>query len=391
MELLPTNDQRKINMINDALKTLTEEGTGGMAKILTTLFNEAMKIERANALNAMPYERNESRLGYANGFKEKTIATTFGKITLDIPQARGMSFYPQSLEKGMRSERALKLAVAEMYITGVSTRKVTEVTEKLCGLEISSTQVSRMTKILDTELQMFRERLLGPIQYLMLDAMYEKVRHNGTVISIPTLIAIGITKFGKREVVGVSTSLSEAEIHWRDFLSSLINRGLCGVELITSDDHPGLKAARKSVFPSVPWQRCQFHMAQNAQQYAPKKSMRIELGQELRNIFNSPTLTDAQLYKNKVVEKYKKSAPEFVRWLDDNIDEGLVVYNFPQEHRIKTRTSNMLERVNKEIRRRTRVAGLFPNKESVLRLISACLQEEHEVWATEPPYLKIIE
>ncbi|MBF0297147.1 MAG: transposase, partial [Oligoflexia bacterium] len=185
--------------------------------------------------------------------------------------------------------------------------------------------------------------------------------------------------------------LSEAEIHWREFLVSLVNRGLTGLELITSDDHPGLKAARKSVFPSVPWQRCQFHIAQNAQQYAPKKSMRIEIGQEVRNIFNSPTIEDAREYINKVINKYNKKAPEFVNWLNANIEEGLVVYNFPKEHRIKIRTANMIERLNKEIRRRTRVAGLFPNKESVLRLVTALLQEEHEGWETEAPYIKILE
>ncbi|MBF0300460.1 MAG: IS256 family transposase [Oligoflexia bacterium] len=391
MELLPTNDQRNHSILDDVLKTLTEEGTGGILKVMTTLMNEAMKIERSSVLKAAPYERAEDRTGHANGYKDKTINTSMGKITLDIPQARGISFYPQCLEKGMRSERALKLAIAEMYVTGVSTRKVTEITEKLCGMEISSTQVSRLTKLLDVELYNFRNRQLGQMRYLLLDAIYEKIRHNGIVISLPVLIAIGINKAGKREVLGISVGLSEAEIHWREFLVSLVNRGLTGLELITSDDHPGLKAARKSVFPSVPWQRCQFHIAQNAQQYAPKKSMRIEIGQEVRNIFNSPTIEDAREYINKVINKYNKKAPEFVNWLNTNIEEGLVVYNFPKEHRIKIRTANMIERLNKEIRRRTRVAGLFPNQESVLRLVTALLQEEHEGWETEAPYVKILE
>ncbi|MBF0297626.1 MAG: transposase, partial [Oligoflexia bacterium] len=230
MELLPTtNDQKHHNILSEALKTLTEEGTGGMLKVMTTLMNEAMKIERSSALKASPYERVDDRVGYANGYKEKTINTSMGKITLDIPQARGISFYPQSLEKGMRSERALKLAIAEMYVTGVSTRKVTEITEKLCGMEISSTQVSRLSKLLDVELYNFRNRQLGQMRYLLLDAIYEKIRHNGIVISLPVLIAIGINKAGKREVLGISVGLSEAEIHWREFLVSLVNRGLTGL------------------------------------------------------------------------------------------------------------------------------------------------------------------
>ena len=217
------------------------------------LLNEAMKVERAEALGADPYERTPERTGYANGFKPKTLQTRMGAITVEIPQARGISFYPQSLEKGIRSERALKLAIAEMYVNGVSTRRVTEITEVLCGLDISSTQVSRFSKILDEELEKFRTRKLGCFPYILLDARYEKVRHNDEVIDHAVLIAIGVNLKGQREVLGVSTSFSEAEVHWRAFLQSLIQRGLHGVELIVSDDHSGMKAARKAIFPNVPW------------------------------------------------------------------------------------------------------------------------------------------
>ncbi len=387
----PTSNKEQFNTTDSIVKLLISQGTDAILPVFRTLMNEAMKIERNEAIGAKPYERSDNRQGYANGYKDKTINTGIGKITLDIPQARGMSFFPQSLEKGMRSERALKLAIAEMYVTGVSTRKISDITEKLCGLNISSTQVSNLTKLLDEDLNKFRTRSLGSFMYVQLDAIYEKIRYSGTVQSLPVFIAIGIDKLGKREVLGVSTSLSEAEIHWRSFMVSLHKRGLSAMQLITSDDHPGLKKAARSVFPSVPWQRCQFHMASNAQSYAPKKNMKLEIGQAVRNIFNSPTIEDARDFINKTINKFTKSAPKFVKWLEENIEEGLVVYNYPKEHRIKIRTSNCLERVNKEIRRRTKVAGLFPNEASALRLVTAILQETHESWATEPPYVKIMD
>lgn len=373
------------------MELLISQGTEAILPVFQRLMNTAMKIERNQAIGADPYQRTPNRQGSANGFKPKTINTGLGKITLDIPQARGMRFFPQSLEKGMRSERALKLAIAEMYVQGVSTRKVSEITEKLCGVDISSTQVSNLSKELDEDLELFRTRNLGRFIYVQFDAIYEKIRHAGSVQSLPILVAIGIDSLGKREVLGVSSSLSEAEIHWRNFMLSLHKRGLCGIKLITSDDHPGLRKAVKTVFPSVPWQRCQFHMAQNAQSYAPKKTMRVEIGQAVRNIFSSPTLEDAEHMFKKAMTKYSESAPEFVKWLEENVEEGLVVYNYPKEHRIKIRTSNCLERVNKEIRRRTKVAGLFPNEESCLRLVTAILQEVHESWATEPAYIKLSE
>ena len=220
-----------------------------------------------------------------------------------------------------------------------------------------------------------------------MDAIYLKVRHNGSVIDMAILLAYGVNPEGKREILGASASLSEAEIHWREFFKSLQARGMRGLHLIVSDDHAGLKSARMSVFPSVPWQRCQFHLCQNAQSYVPKKSMRMEIAEVMREIFNSPTLEMAQEMKRKVIEKYRQRAPEFSKWLEANVDEGLTVYQFPKEHRKKIRTSNGIERVNKEIKRRTRVAVLFPNKESALRLVTGVIMEIHEDWVTGKQYL----
>jgi putative transposase len=371
------------------IQVLDQHGFDGMARAIGILVNEAMKIERNEALGAQPYQRTDHRRGYANGFKPKTLATRVGKVELQVPQTRDMEFYPKSLERGVRSERALKLAVAEMYVQGVSTRKVTKITSELCGLDVSSSQVSRAAKLLDEELQAWRERPLGKLVYLTLDARYEKVRHGGTVVDCAVLVAVGVLPNGKRTVLGVSAKLSEAEVHWREFLHSLVQRGLHGIEMITSDAHEGLKAARKSVFPGIPWQRCQFHLQQNATAYVPKVDMRSEVAADLRGIFNASNAHEAERMLKLSVDKYRVTAPTLAEWMEHNVPEGLTVFARPENHRKKLRTSNMIERLNKEIKRRTRVATLFPNEASLLRLVSAVLAEVDEEWQTGKSYLNI--
>jgi putative transposase len=374
---------------SDVMELLAEHGLDAMPNAIRILLNEAMKIERAHALGAAPYERSENRTGQANGFKPKTLDTRIGKITFAVPQTRGVEFYPQSLERGVRSERALKLAVAEMYVQGVSTRKVNQVMEELCGLQVSSSQVSRCAELLDEELSQWRNRPLGPIPYLILDARYEKVRHGGSVISCAVLIAIGIGPDGKRSILGVSVSLSEAEVHWREFLASLQDRGLHGVQLIVSDDHAGLKAAREARFAGVPWQRCQFHLIQNALHYVPKVSMRKEAAADLKTVLDAPDRSQAQRLLQQIVAKYATTAPKLSAWLESNVAESLTVFDLPAAHRRRLRTSNLLERINKEIKRRTRVATLFPNEASLLRLVSAVLAEIDEEWQTGKIYLNM--
>jgi putative transposase len=372
---------------NELIQLLAEHGFEGMAQVMELLLNEVMKWERSAALQAAPYERSEKRRGHANGFKPKTVSTRVGPLKLKVPQTRGVEFYPSALERGERSERALKLAVAEMYVQGVSTRKVADVTLELCGLEVSSMQVSRVAKLLDEELEAWRNRSLDRTPYLILDARYEKVRHGGSVIDCAVLVAIGILPSGKRTILGVSVSLSEAEVHWRTFLKSLIDRGLHGVELITSDDHSGLEQARQACFAGVPWQRCQFHLMQNAMHHVPRVAMRREVGEDLRRVFDAPDAAEARRQLDLVVQKYAESAPQLAAWLEENIPEGLTVFRLPTAHRRKLRTTNMLERVNKEIKRRTRVATLFPNQASLLRLASAVLIEISEEWETGKTYL----
>ncbi len=374
---------------DQVVQLLADYGFDGMAQAMQILMNEAMKIERNEVLNAAPYERCSDRRGYANGYKPKTVNTRIGSLELAVPQTRDIEFYPKSLERGVRSERALKLAVAEMYVQGVSTRKVAEITQELCGLDITSTQVSRAAQLLDEELHQWRNRPLGEIPYLILDARYEKVRHGGSVIDCAVLIAIGITPQGKRSILGVSVSLSEAEIHWREFLQSLQDRGLHGVRLIVSDDHAGLKEARKARLAGVPWQRCQCHLQRNAAKYVPKVSMRKEVAEILRKIFDAVDLHAAEQLLGATVTKYQKSAPRLAAWLEANIPEGLTVLGLPAAHRKRLRTTNMLERQNREIKRRTRVATLFPNEASLLRLVSAVLSEISEDWETGKTYLNM--
>lgn len=382
--------EKENSLLSAVLEVITRDGSEGMSEVFRVLLNEAMKAERSAVINAQPYERSEDRLGYANGYKPKTLNTRMGSITVEIPQARGISFYPRSLERGCRSEKALKLAIAEMYVTGVSTRRVTEITEQLCGLDISSTQVSRIAATLDQELEKFRNRPLSCYPYMLLDARYEKIRHDGRVIDAAVLVAIGVNTEGRREILGVSVKISEAETHWREFLQTLKARGLHGLELLVSDDHSGLKAARKAVFPAVPWQRCQFHFAQNAQAYVPKRSMRDEIAQAVRDIFNASSKQEALDQTARVAQNYKVSAPEFANWLEQNIEDCLQVFNLPIDFQTRLRTVNALELLNREIKRRTLVARIFPNTDSLLRLVTAILVEVHDGWVSSPmPYLNL--
>jgi putative transposase len=380
--------QQHDNAFDDAMELLIENGFDGMADVLRILLNEAMKIEREQVLSANAYQRTPDRKGYANGYKPKTVDTRMGRITVDVPQVRGdVEFYPSALEKGCRSERALKVAIAEMYVKGISTRRVTGVLEKMCGLDISSTQVSRAAKILDEELGKWRDRPLDEYPYLILDAHYEKVRQDSSVQSCAVFTAIGINTDGKREILGVSVSLSEAEVHWREFLKSLLNRGLHGVRLITSDDHSGLKAARQSLFNGVPWQRCQFHLQQNAHAYVPKKTMLKEVKDDIADIFAAPCGQLAHTRLSFYVEKYAEIAPKLSDWMETNIADGLTVFDFPQKHRRRMRTTNPLERLHEELNRRTNVARIFPNEASLIRLISAIEMEISEDWVAGKRYL----
>jgi putative transposase len=372
--------QENYNLSSSTIEELTRNGLEAIPELVRVILNNVMQIERSNYLQAQAYERTEERQGHANGYKPKTVRTKLGDITFAIPQVREGGFYPSALEKGMRSERALLIALAEMYVQGVSTRRVKTITEELCGVEISAMQVSRAAQQLDDVLQEWRERPLGEIQYLYADARYEKVREAGQVRDAAVLVATGITPEGERQVLGVSVSLSEHETHWKSFFKDLRDRGMRGVKLVISDDHVGLGAARRAVLGSVPWQRCQFHLQQNAASYVPKQSMRKEVAADIRAMFNAPDRKTAEQYLQATIQKYARSAPRLSAWMEENLAEGFTVFDFPLDHRRLIRTTNSLERINREIRRRTRVVGVFPNEASCLRLISARLMEISEEW-----------
>jgi transposase-like protein len=372
--------QTDYTSLEELTDVLSQQGWGAIPELLRILVNQAMVEERAKFLQAEAYQRSAQRTGHANGFKPKTVKTRVGAITFAVPQVREGGFYPAALEKGLRSERALVMTLAEMYVQGVSTRKVKEITAQLCGFEVSAEAVSRATAQLDAVLQAWRERPLGEITYLYLDARYEKVREAGQVRDMAVLLATGISPTGERQVLGVSTSLSEHETHWKAFLQGLKDRGMHGVKLVISDDHSGLGAARRAVLGSVPWQRCQFHLQRNAGAYVPRQSMRAEVAADIRAIFNAADRKTAEELLQTVIQKYALTAPRLSAWLEDNLPDGFTVFDFPLEHRRHIRTTNSLERVNKEIRRRTRVVGIFPNEESCLRLISALLMEISEEW-----------
>lgn len=377
-------------VLTEAMEQVIEHGLDGLGEAMTILLNEAMRIERSRALQAAPWERTEQRLGYANGYKDKALKTRLGRLQLNIPQVRGdVSFYPSALERGLRSERALLLAMAEMYIKGVSTRKVQDVLQKLCDLEITATQVSRACEQLDQEIELWRNRPLGCIPFLQLDATYEKVRCDGTVVSCAVLIATGVNLEGKRSILGVSVSLSEAEVHWRDFLSSLKERGIHGIEMITSDDHQGLKAALRATFSGIPWTRCHVHLQRNAAAYVPRLHMRAEVAQDIRSILNAPDLEEAERLLAKTAKKYESKASRLARWMQANLPDGFTVFKLPPYQRRRLRSTNMLERLNKEIKRRTRVATLFPNEQSLLRLVSAILMEISDEWEAGRIYLRM--
>ena len=379
-------------VIAELMEQLIAHGPEAMGEAFTELVNLAMRLERERFLGAGRYERTPERRGYANGYKPKRVDTPAGTVTVEVPKTRGHGgapFYPQALERGRRSCRAVMLAVAEMYVKGVSTRDAARVMAEF-GLEgLSSTQVSRAAKLLDDELEAWRERDLGAFPYLVLDARYEKVREGGVVRDAAVLTAVGVDPDGRRRILGVSAKPSEAEVHWRGFLDRLVARGLRGVTYVVSDDHAGLGVARKAVLPGAVWQRCQFHLALNAIHHAPTLAIRRRIGAELRRIWNAATLEDAEAELRRLVASYAAAAPDLAAWLEANVPEGLAAFTLPEGHRKRLRTANPIERaVQQELKRRTAKVRVFPSRDALLRLVSAVLAEIDDEWlATDRRYI----
>ena len=370
--------------IFEMMQTLMNEGTKGFPDVVAKMYNLAMRFERELHLGAGRYERAEERRGYANGYKPKSLNTAAGRLRLQIPQVRGCDrpFYPKSLERGSRSDRALKMAVAEMYIKGVSTRKVQSVFEELCDMNITADQVSRAMRELDEELENWRNRPIGAVKVLFADATYHKARVNGVVVSTATFIVTGVLEDGHRAILAVDSDVSENEVHWRRILTRLVERGMHGVRLVVSDSHDGLRAAREAALPGVPWQRCQMHLQQNAQAFVTKTSLKPEVAADIRSVFNARSLDEAKRILAEIVDKYAKTQSRLSAWMEDNIPEGLTVFSFPAAARQFLRTNNMEENLNKQIKQRTRLIPAFPNIDSLLRLVSAICVEISDDWET---------
>ncbi len=324
------NNDNELNRINVSNFSAVHElisiyGMQAMPQAMEILFNEAMLIERTQHLGAGHYECSGNRIDYANGFKPKRVKTRIGELDLSVPQTRSSDFYPNCLERSLHSERALNIALGEMYIGGVSTRRVSKIIESMCGTGVSSTMVSNAAKKLDEVLGAWRACPLGKIKYLMIDARYEQVRVDGLVRDCAVLIALGIDSQGKREVLGMQVSLSETEVYWREFLGGLQKRGLHGVKLMISDANSGIKAARKAVMPGVAWQRCQFHLQQNAQAYVTKHSKKKAVAADIRALFNAPNADEAKRQLDLLIDKYQTSMPKLAQWAENNLPEGLTV------------------------------------------------------------------
>jgi len=380
-------NQCKGNRIN--LQEIFGANKDGLKELLREVLQEVLEQEMTDALGAEKGERSPGRLGYRSGYYSRSLVTRVGKLELRIPQDRQGQFSTQIFERYQRSEKALVSALAEMYIQGVSTRKVKAITEELCGHAFSASAISAVNKTLDESLERFAKRPLEEAYpYLVVDARYEKVRQDGVIRSQAVQIAIGINDEGRRQILAVELANRESQTSWKDVLLDLKSRGLRGVELVVSDDHPGLKRAIAEVIPEAAWQRCYVHFLRNALDHLPRKAVDDCL-QELRWLYDRRDLAEAQKDLAQWLERWGQKYPKLCEWVEENIGETLTFYQLPLQHHKHMKSTNMLERFNEEIKRRTRVVRIFPNEASCLRLIRALAAETHEDWLEASRYLNM--
>ncbi len=358
-------------------------------ELLREVLQEVLEQEMTEAVGAEKGERNPGRLGYRSGYYSRSLVTRVGKLELRIPQDRQGHFSTQLFERYQRSEKALVSALAEMYVQGVSTRKVKAITEELCGHSFSATTISAINKTMDESLEKFAKRPLEEAYpYLILDARYEKVREDGVIRSQAVQIAIGINEEGRRQILAVELANRESRTSWKDMLLELKERGLRGVEFVVSDDHPGLKRAIAEVLPEAAWQRCYVHFLRNSLDHLPRKAVDDCL-QELRWLYVRRDLTEVQKDLAQWLERWEPKYPKLCEWVEENIGETFTFYRLPLEHHKHMKSTNMLERFNEEIKRRTRVVRIFPNAASCLRLIRALAAETHEDWLEASRYINM--
>jgi putative transposase len=385
--------RKQDNANKDALKAevarILAEDADILKSIVTEALQQTLEAEMDEELGAEKSERTPSRVGYRSGYYGRTLITRVGKIELRVPQDRQGRFRTEVFERYQRSEKALTAAMMQMYLQGVSTRKVKAITEELCGHEFSSASISRIVAALDEELERFsRRRLEEDYPYLVLDARYEKVREEGTVRSQAVLIAIGIDWEGRRNVLAVDLANRESASSWKEFLSALRDRGLHGVQLAISDDHPGLKRAIREVLPEATWQRCYVHFLRNALDHLPRKADDDCL-MELRWLYDRRNVEEARRDLAAWLAKWTARYPKLCSWVEENIEETLSFYRLPRQHHKNLKSTNMLERIMEEIKRRTLVVRIFPNAASCLRLVRALAVEMHENWIEAIRYLNM--
>lgn len=360
-----------------------------MKALMKEALQEVLEGEMTQFLGAAPSERSEGRSGYRAGYYGRSLVTRIGKLELRVPRDRGGEFSTALFERYARSERALVSALAEMYVQGVSTRKVKAITEELCGHSFSASAISSINKGLDEALGRFAKRRLDEsYPYLILDARYERVRDAGVIAHRAVLIAIGINGEGQRQVLAVELANRESQSSWKEFLTGLKERGLSGVEFVVSDDHAGLKRAIREVLTEAPWQRCYVHFLRNALDYLPRKADDDCL-QELRWLYDRRDIGEANRDLAAWVVKWQGKYAKLVDWVESNIAETLTFYRLPRAHHKHLKSTNVLERLNEEIKRRTRVVRIFPNAQSCLRLIRALCVETHEGWLEDNRYLNM--
>jgi putative transposase len=370
-------------------KAMMAEQKDFLRPLIQEVLQQVMEAEMDEALGAEKGERTSNRVGYRSGYYGRTLVTRVGKLELRVPQDRQGRFRTEIFERYQRSEKALVSALTEMYVQGVSTRKVKAVTEELCGHEFSASTISRMNQSLDKELDKFaKRRLEDAYPYLILDARYEKVREGGVIRSQAVMIAIGIDWEGRRCVLAVELANRESASSWKDFAVGLKQRGLNGVELVVSDDHAGLRAAIREVLPEAAWQRCYVHFLRNALDHLPRKAD-DECMTELRWIYDRRTIEEARQDLAAWLKKWGKRYQKLCDWVEANIEETLTFYRLPRQHHKNMKSTNLLERLNEEIKRRTLVVRIFPNAASCLRLIRALAVEMHENWIEAIRYLNM--
>jgi putative transposase len=381
--------KRQVKGEASELKAILSGDDDFLRSAVRAAIQAALEAEMTEALSAERRERVDGRLGYRSGSYSRSLITRVGTIELRVPRDRCGLFSTELFERYQRSQRALVSALAEMYVQGVSTRKVRAVTETLCGHSFSASSVSEMNRTLDAALTAFATRRLDePYPYLILDARYERARDGGVIASQAALIAIAVDGDGHRQVLAVELANRESTSSWRDFLLGLKQRGLHGVEFVVSDDHPGLKQAIREVLAEAAWQRCYVHFLRNALDHLPRRA-NDDCLQELRWIYDRRELAEVRRDLAAWLSRWSGKYARLCAWVEDNIEETLTYYRLPLTHHKHMKSTNMLERLNQEIKRRTHVVRIFPSPASCLRLIRALAVETHEEWLESPRYLNM--